>query len=137
MTDDGRTHADEEELSSALRAPLLRVFPAALLGRVVTIPYYPLSDHMIEVISSLKLKSIARRLTEGYGAELVVEDAAVDVIKARCIEIESGGRMIDAILTNTLLPELSRRILNYSLEGRSLARVTVSGGDEGFTYAFD
>jgi type VI secretion system protein VasG len=136
-TADGTRAADHEELSQALRAPLLKVFPAALLGRVVTIPYYPLSDTMIETIAGYKLRSIAKRLTEGYGAELVVEDAALDVVKARCTEIESGGRMIDAILTNTLLPELSRRILSYSLEGKALTRVRVSGSDEGFAYEFE
>jgi type VI secretion system protein VasG len=58
-------------------------------------------------------------------------------VKARCTEIESGGRMIDAILTNTLLPELSRQVLNRKLEGRDLARVTVTGGDGGFGYRFE
>ena len=45
--------------------------------------------------------------------------------------------MIDAILTNTLLPELSRGVLNRSLEGEKLARVTVGAGGEGFTYGFE
>ena len=116
---------------------LLNVFPAALLGRVVTIPYYPLSDTMIEAIAGHKLRGIAKRLGEGYGAELVMGDGAMQVIKDRCTEIESGGRMIDAILTNTLLPELSRRILSYQLEKKALHRVTVTGGPEGFGYAFD
>jgi len=137
MTEEGKTKADAEELNNALRAPLLGVFPAALLGRVVTIPYYPLSDTMIEVIAGHKLRSVAKRLLEGYGAELVIGDGAMDVIKARATEIESGGRMIDAILTNTLMPELSRRILTYSLDGATLRKVTVTGGADGFDYAFE
>ncbi|ETX30247.1 type VI secretion system ATPase TssH [Roseivivax isoporae] len=137
MTAGGTTRVDEEELSAALRKPLLDVFPAALLGRVVTIPYYPLSDAMIEAIAGHKLRAIARRLGEGYGAELVIGDGAMDVIKARCTEIESGGRMIDAILTNTLMPELSRRILTYRLEGAELKKVTVTGDGAGFAYAFE
>ncbi len=136
MTDDGNKVADMEELTEALRAPLLNVFPAALLGRVVTIPYYPLSDSMIEAIAGHKLRGIAKRLGEGYGAELTIDPSAMQVIKDRCTEIESGGRMIDAILTNTLLPELSRQILNYSLEGADLKSVTVAGGPDGFTYTF-
>ena len=136
MTDDGTKAADQDALNDALRAPLLKEFPAALLGRVVTIPYYPLSDAMIEAIAGHKLRSIAKRLAEGYGAELEIGAGAMDVIKARCTEIESGGRMIDAILTNTLLPEMSRRILNYQLEGGELSKVTVKGGDQGFEYAF-
>ncbi len=137
MTQDGKIQADSEDLTGALRKPLLDVFPAALLGRVVTIPYYPLSDTMIEAISAHKLRSLARRLGEGYGAELVIGEGAMEVIKARCTEIESGGRMIDAILTNTLMPELSRRILTWRLEGKDLSRVTVTGGPDGFGYEFE
>ncbi|WP_299560479.1 type VI secretion system ATPase TssH [uncultured Sulfitobacter sp.] len=137
MTQDGTQTADPGELNGALRAPLLGVFPAALLGRVVTIPYLPLNDSMIEAISTHKLRSLAKRLGEGYGAELVIADGAMQVIKDRCTEIESGGRMIDAILTNTLMPELSRRILNVRLEGKDLHKVTVTGGPDGFAYAFE
>ena len=137
MTEDGKTKADLDDLTASLRAPLLQTFPAALLGRVVTIPYYPLSDDMIEAIAGHKLKGIAQRLTEGHDAELVIGDGLMDLIKARCTEIESGGRMIDAILTNTLLPELSRQVLNRKLEGHDLTRVTVTGGPEGFGYAFE
>jgi type VI secretion system protein VasG len=136
MTEDGTKPADIDELTAALRAPLLDVFPAALLGRVVTIPYYPLSDKMIEAIAGHKLRGIANRLSEGYGAELTIDKSAMDLIKARCTEIESGGRMIDAILTNTLLPELSRQILTKSLEEAELSAVKVSGTKAGFKYSF-
>lgn len=136
MTDEGKTAADQTDLAAALRAPLLKVFPAALLGRVVTIPYYPLSDAMIETIAGHKLRGIARRLRAGHDAELEIGAGVMDTIKARCTEVESGGRMIDAILTNTLLPELSRQVLNRRLEGRSLGRVRVTGGAGGFAYDF-
>ncbi|WP_149141259.1 type VI secretion system ATPase TssH [Gemmobacter caeruleus] len=136
MTDSGKTGADLEDLTAALRPPLLDVFPAALLGRIVTIPYYPLSDAMIETIAGHKLRGIARRLMAGHDAELVIGEGVMDQIKARCTEIESGGRMIDAILTNTLLPELSRQVLNRKLEGSPLTRVTVTGTTDGFAYDF-
>jgi len=67
----------------------------------------------------------------------VIGDGVMDMVKARCTEIESGGRMIDAILTNTLLPELSRGVLNRSLEGKKMTKVTVGASAEGFTYAFE
>ena len=137
MTDNGTSSADLDDLTRALRAPLLQVFPAALLGRVVTIPYYPLSDTMIEAIAGHKLRGIANRLSEGHGAELVMGKGAMDLIKARCTEIESGGRMVDAILTNTLLPELSRQVLNRTMDGETLSKVTVTGSDEGFAYSFE
>ncbi|PBC07852.1 type VI secretion system ATPase TssH [Mesorhizobium sp. WSM3859] len=136
-TKNGTVRTGIDDLDTALRAPLLKVFPAAFLGRVVTIPYYPLSDAMIEAIARHQFGKIARRLKATNDAELVIGDGVMDLVKARCTEIESGGRMIDAILTNTLLPELSRGVLNRSLEGKKMAKVIVGASPEGFTYSFE
>ncbi len=136
-TDSGRVRSGIEDLDAALRGPLLKVFPAAFLGRVVTIPYYPLSDHMIEAITRHQFSKIAGRLRANNDAELVIGDGVLDLIKARCTEIESGGRMIDAILTNTLLPDLSRGVLNRALEGKPFDKVTVGASESGFTYTFE
>jgi len=136
-TRNGTVRTGIDDLDTALRAPLLKVFPAAFLGRVVTIPYYPLSDAMIEAITRHQFGKIARRLKATNDAELVIGEGVMDLVKARCTEIESGGRMIDAILTNTLLPELSRGVLNRSLEGEKMSKVTVGASAEGFTYAFE
>ncbi|MGX5831097.1 type VI secretion system ATPase TssH [Mesorhizobium sp. 43Arga] len=136
-TKNGALRTGMDDLDTALRSPLLRVFPAAFLGRVVTIPYYPLSDAMIEAITRHHFGKIARRLKATNDAELVIGDGVMDMVKARCTEIESGGRMIDAILTNTLLPELSRGVLNRSLEGKKMTKVTVGASSEGFTYSFE
>ncbi|OHV89370.1 type VI secretion system ATPase TssH [Mesorhizobium sp. ORS 3428] len=136
-TKNGTVRTGIDDLDTALRAPLLKVFPAAFLGRVVTIPYYPLSDAMIEAITRHQFAKIARRLRATNDAELVIGDGVMNLVKARCTEIESGGRMIDAILTNTLLPELSRGVLNRSLEGEKTTKVTVGASSEGFTYAFE
>ncbi|TPM22484.1 type VI secretion system ATPase TssH [Mesorhizobium sp. B2-3-6] len=136
-TRNGTVRTGLEDLDTALRRPLLKVFPAAFLGRVVTIPYYPLSDSMIEAITRHQFARIARRLRATSGAELVIGDGVIDLVRARCTEIESGGRMIDAILTNTLLPELSRGVLNRSLDGEKMTKVTVGASDGGFTYFFE
>jgi type VI secretion system protein VasG len=136
-TRSGTVRAGLDDLDTALRSPLLKVFPAAFLGRVVTIPYYPLSDSMIEAITRHQFAKIARRLRSSNDAELVIGDGVMDLVKARCTEIESGGRMIDAILTNTLLPELSRGVLNRSLEGEKMTKVTVGASEGGFTYSFE
>ncbi|OBQ75376.1 type VI secretion system ATPase TssH [Mesorhizobium erdmanii] len=136
-TGNGTVRAGLDDLDTALRSPLLKVFPAAFLGRVVTIPYYPLSDSMIEAITRHQFAKIARRLRATNDAELVIGDGVMDMVKARCTEIESGGRMIDAILTNTLLPELSRGVLNRSLAGEKMTKVTVGASKDGFTYSFE
>jgi type VI secretion system protein VasG len=115
----------------------LKVFPAALLGRLVTIPYYPLSDEMIGAIVRLQLGRVTKRVKDAHGVPFEYDDGVVKLIVSRCTELESGGRMIDAILTNTLLPRISQEILGRLGEGRPVARVSVSSEADDFTYKFD
>jgi type VI secretion system protein VasG len=126
-----------EGIAKALREPLLKVFPPALLGRLVVIPYYPLNDEMIGAIARLQLGRVARRIRENHKVPFTYDDEVVKLIASRCTEIESGGRMIDAILTNTVLPEISAEFLSRMMEGKPIERVHVSVQDGGFGYGFD
>jgi len=123
--------ADPETLALALRPALLKVFPPALIGRLVTIPYYPLSADMLGGIVRLQLGRIGKRLRDNHGSAFRYDDAVVEHIVAQCNDPDSGGRMIDNIITNSMLPALSRSILNLQLEKRPLteAVVSVEGGE--------
>jgi type VI secretion system protein VasG len=123
---------DPEGMAKALRAPLLKVFPPALLGRLVTIPYYPLTDEMLGRIVKLQLGRIKKRVEERYRVPFEVDDAVIQLVISRCTENESGGRMIDAILTNTMLPDISREFLTRMMEGKAIEKVKVSAGEGGF-----
>jgi type VI secretion system protein VasG len=126
-----------DELAVRLRPELLQVFPAALLGRIVTIPYFPLSNTMLDGIVRLQLGRIDQRIRSNHGASFVYDDAVVDHIISKCNDPDSGGRMIDNIITNTLLPALSREFLKRSLAKDKItrARVTIEGND--FAYAWN
>ncbi|WP_430447421.1 MAG: type VI secretion system ATPase TssH [Pseudomonas piscis] len=127
---------EPEEIAKALRQPLLEIFPPALLGRLVTIPYYPLSDEMLKAITRLQLGRIKKRVESTHKVGFDFDDAVIDLIVSRCTETESGGRMIDAILTNSLLPDMSREFLTRMLEGKALAGVRISQRDNELHYDF-
>jgi type VI secretion system protein VasG len=127
--------SDPEALAVALRPQLLKVFPPALLGRIVTIPYFPLSPDMLGGIVRLQLDRIGRRIRENHDAAFAYDAAVVAHIVSLCNDPDSGGRMIDNIVTNTLLPELSRELLNRALEGRPVAAIAVTVADGAFAYA--
>ncbi len=137
MCKDPELLPDVEGLAQALRAPLLKTFPPALLGRIVTIPYYPLSDEILGIIIRLQLDRIVRRIADNHRATLAYDDTVVDLIAKRCAEVESGARVVDAILTNTVLPAISRELLNRTMEGKTIDRVSVGVDESGFTYGFD
>ncbi|MFO0835540.1 MAG: type VI secretion system ATPase TssH [Phycisphaerales bacterium] len=128
---------DPKALTEALNEPLRKVFPLALLGRMVVIPYYPLSDDMIKQIARLQLGRIGKRVQEGHKVPFEFDPGVLDAIVARCTERESGGRMIDKILTNSILPRLSNEFLSRLAEGRAVARVKITVQDGDFAYLFD
>ena len=137
MCGDPELTPEPEEIAKALRTPLLKVFPPALLGRLIVIPYYPLSDKVMGDIIRLQLGRIARRIGEHHKVPFTYSDEVVNLIASRCTEPESGGRMIDAILTNTMLPAISGAFLQRMLDGAMVAKVAVDVADGEFTYAFE
>jgi type VI secretion system protein VasG len=128
---------EPEGIAKALREPLLKVFPPALLGRVVVIPYYPLSDEMLGAIIRLQLGRIEKRMRVSHKIPFSYDDDVVKLIGSRCTELESGGRMIDAILTNTLLPRISTEFLTRMMNGSSVTKVQIGARDGEFLYTFD
>jgi type VI secretion system protein VasG len=137
MCKDPELMPEPEGIAKALREPLLKKFPAALLGRLVVIPYYPLSDEMIASIVRLQLGRIAQRVTENHKVPFSYDEDAVKLIVSRCTEVESGGRMIDAILTNTVLPEISHEFLKRTMQGAALTGIRLGAADGNFAYRFD
>ncbi|MCC9601124.1 type VI secretion system ATPase TssH [Stieleria sp. JC731] len=128
---------EAEGLAKALRPELLKVFPPALLGRIVTIPYFPLNDEMISAITKLQLSRIEKRIQKNHDLPFTYDDDVIDLIASRCTELDSGGRMIDAILTNTVLPNISSEFLTRMMEGKPIQRVHVKIDNGEFSYAFD
>jgi type VI secretion system protein VasG len=128
---------DTAALEEAIREDMMRVFPAALLGRLQIVPYYPLGKEALCRIIDLKLGKIKRRVTEHYAAELLVSDAVKDEIIRRCDNAASGARLVDAVINNSLLPEISAEFLRSALEARQFKQVTIDAKDQTFVYSFE
>jgi type VI secretion system protein VasG len=127
---------EPDGIAKALRPPLLKTFPPALLGRIVTIPYYPLSDSILGRIIRLQLNRVVARIRQNHAAGLSYDEDVVKLICARCTEPESGGRMIDAILTNALLPAISRELLQRIAAAEPTRTIGITVKDAEFAYAF-
>src|SRR5690606_19737198 len=132
---DPETMPDHEGLVKALKPELDQVFKPAFLGRTVIIPYFPIRDENLKRIIGLKLSKVQRRLKETHRIELTADDAVIDEIAQRCTEVESGARNTDNIMTNALLPAVSRLLIGSLVAGEKRARIRVGMGADGdFTY---
>ena len=133
---DPETAPSPQALVQALKPEMNKIFKPAFLGRMVVVPYYPVRDEALKKIIVLKLGKIQRRIQENHKIALTYDDKFIDAVASRCTEVESGARNVDNILTNSLLPEISRQILGRMAEGEKLSSIRVGvGEDGGFQYS--
>ncbi len=133
---DDETKPDPEKLVECLRPELLKHFKPAFLGRLIVIPYYPISDTVMRDIIRLQLGRIALRVRQNHRADFGYDDSLVQAIMSRCTEVDSGARNVDHILSRTVLPEMSREVLTRMAEGAALDRVRITA-DEAGNFVYD
>ncbi len=131
LSADPDTRPEPEGLVEAIRPELIKAFKPALLGRMVVVPYYPISDDVMRQIIKLQLGRIGKRLEENHGADFSYDEQVVQEVANRCKEVESGARNVDHILTRTLLPQMSGEFLSRMATGQGVARVHVGVADGG------
>jgi type VI secretion system protein VasG len=134
LTADPETMPDEVGLLAAMKPELNKIFKPAFLGRMLVVPYFPVRDENLKKIIRLKLNKIVRRLAETHKVEMVYDEALLNEIASRCTEVESGARNVDNILSNTMLPEMSRQILGRLAEGSTVDKVAISVKDGKINY---
>ncbi|MFA6044310.1 MAG: type VI secretion system ATPase TssH [Phycisphaerales bacterium] len=137
MCKDPSLKPDPEGLVKAIREPLLKVFPPALLGRVNIVPYYPISDEMMRAIIKLQLKRVGQRVTEGHKVPFSFDAKVEDLIVSRVTELDSGARAIDAIITRQMLPSVGKELLERLMEAKPVHKVHVGVKDSQFEYSFE
>jgi type VI secretion system protein VasG len=133
---DPETMPNAPALVNTLKPELNKIFKPAFLGRMVIVPFYPIRDEALKKIITLKLGKIQRRIQENHKIALTYDSAMIDEVAKRCTEVESGARNVDNILTNSLLPDISRQILGRMAEGEKLQSIRVGIGEGGeFVYS--
>jgi type VI secretion system protein VasG len=133
---DPETAPSPAGMVQALKPELNKIFKPAFLGRMVIVPYYPVRDEALKKIISLKLGKIVRRIRENHKIALTYDQTLIEEVAGRCTEVESGARNVDNILTNSLLPDISRQILGRMAEGERIHAINVNVGENGqFVYS--
>jgi type VI secretion system protein VasG len=126
-----------ESLEKAMRTPLTKVFPDALLNRLVVVPYYPISKEVLQRIIKLNLTRVEKRVMENHKTPFTYDESVLELIGQRCTELERGARMVEALITNTMLPEIGREFLSRLANSTAVRRVHASVKDGNFAFAFD
>ena len=111
---DPETMPDEESLLTVLQPALLKVFPAAFLGRVTVIPYLPLAPESLHFIVKIHLNRIAARASANYDIKLSFSDELIQFIVEQCPVAETGARMLIRFIEKNVLPKLGVAVMNLA-----------------------
>ncbi len=131
---DDETRPGPDALVELVRPELVKVFKPAFMGRLKVVPFYPITDEIMRLITKLKLNRIKKRMMANSKVTLEFGDEIVEAIAKRCTEVDSGARNVDHILTNTLLPEMSKEILTRMAKGDEIKKVKVAIVGAGFGF---
>ncbi len=129
LSADPDTRPDPKGLEEAIRPELVKAFKPALLGRMVTVPFYPISDDVMREIIKLQLRKIEKRIATNHNAKFSYDESVIDIIAARCTDVDSGARNVYNILTGTMLPEMSSEVLSRMAEGEAIKTIHVTSGE--------
>ncbi|MGH7783707.1 MAG: AAA family ATPase, partial [Candidatus Binatia bacterium] len=80
LCSDPETKPSPEGLVEALKPELVKAFKPALLGRMVTVPFYPISDDILRLIVRLQLGKIEQRIGENHRAAFTYDESLIDTI---------------------------------------------------------
>ena len=121
-----------EALRTPLRQALLTAFPAALLARMTTIPYLPLSDASMRSIVHAQLERVRQTVHEQHAVRLDYGDDVVAAVLERCVQRETGARLVDAVIGEGILPEIGFALLSARDRQPSARRAQLRVAGEAF-----
>ncbi|ARN56920.1 type VI secretion system ATPase TssH [Sedimentisphaera salicampi] len=127
---------EPEGLSDSLRKPLLEVFPPALLGRMFVVPYYPISDETLRKIVELQLSRVKNRVEKNHKINFEYSSSVPELVAARCNECDSGARLVESIITDSILPSISEEILKRMINSEEIKSISVDADGNELSYKF-
>lgn len=129
---------DMAEMIETIKPTLVAHFKPALLARMTTVPFLPISSEAMKLITRLKLNKLMGRLKSTQNIDATYTENVVELIASRCTEVDTGARNIDHVLRSALIPILSSAILEEMVAGGGEApeKCSVDAADDTFVPTF-
>ena len=123
--EDGEQWPETRELLAQIRPTLEQYFKSAFLGRIETIPFYPLTREQLKTIGGMALKKLARRVESHYGASFSWDDEVLERLVDLCDDPNIGARAIEHAINRVLLPRLATECITRLGEREDIKKIAV------------
>ena len=102
----------EDDFHRALTAALARHFPAAFIGRLQLVPYWPLGDDSLAKIAGMRLQRLAETYEASHRSRLRFEDDVRAWLMERVKTTPQGARFLDGIIARSIRPAIAEYVLD-------------------------
>ena len=116
----------DSELRDALMKELAKHFPAAFLGRLQVVPYWPLAGETLTEIASMRLRRLAELYDASHHGALEFGDDVRSWLAERVKNTPQGARFLDGIIAGSIRPALADYVLAALGSGESPGAALVS-----------
>ena len=102
----------EDEFHRSLRKALARHFPAAFIGRLQLVPYWPLGEDTLTTIAGLRLDRLAQAYRASHRCELEFDAGVLDWLARRVKTTPQGARFLDGMIAGSIRPVVAEYVLD-------------------------
>lgn len=121
----GEERPTPEMLEEAIRPALSHHFKPALLGRMKVVPFYPVNGEVLNELVDLKLNRLGQRLA-ARNLEFSYDAGLTTQLAERCTYSESGARLIDSLIDQYIMPNITDRLLDAMATREVLTKVHIA-----------
>ena len=115
-----------DEMHAHLTAALGSHFPAAFLGRLQLIPYWPLEDATLAAIARMRLARLGEAYRASHSRDLLFHETVHEWLASRVRTTPQGARFLDGIIARSIRPAVADYVLGELAEGRGPEDVEVA-----------
>ena len=115
-----------DEMHALLMPALASHFPAAFLGRLQIIPYWPLEDATLQAIARMRLARLGEAYRASHARDLLFDETVHEWLASRVRTTAQGARFLDGIIARSIRPAVADYVLGELAEDRSPEDVEVA-----------
>ncbi len=122
----------EDEFHQALSKALAKDFPAAFIGRLQLVPYWPLGEETLSMIARMRLDRLASVYNASHRRTLIFDEGVRTWLAERVKATPQGARFLDGIIARSIRPVVAEYVLDKLGMDQSPGNAVVYREDEKF-----
>ncbi|MCY4303279.1 MAG: AAA family ATPase [Aestuariivita sp.] len=126
------TIPDENTIQQHLSQELGKYFPAAFIGRLQLVPYWPLDADILETIAGMRLDRLSETYKASHRRSLVFDKNVRNWLVQHVRTTPQGARFLDGIISRSIRPAVAEYILSCLSENELLGDIAVTYQDGEF-----